>query len=176
MRIKIFVFSVIFLLLVCSIGVVANDQTKQIINKLEFYDPKPDICEDTININKYDTVRPGKGTSFIFTVKNIGDQGSVLYWELLSKPDWMDIDFRYSKPEPVTWVQEVTVTFKAPNKRGNFEGDLVVKEVGGDEETASVKIICSTKLSGSVISKSIADLSYRFQFLKVLSDFLLNIK
>lgn len=107
--------------------------------------PEPDLqCEGELNWNN---IKPGSSTTDSFIVRNVGQSGSELNWEITELPEWGEWSFSPTsgtnlKPENGDIYVQVTV--KAPSeKEKEFTGEIKVinKYNPSDYEIIPVSLI-----------------------------------
>jgi len=111
--------------------------------------PRPDLeCEGSLS---WSNVKPGSTVTGSFIVKNVGDPGSELDWEIYDYPTWGRWTFNPSsgnnlKPEDGEVTVEVTVT--APSEKNKqFTGEVKVKNKENSSDYCTIPISLATPKS-----------------------------
>ena len=111
-------------------------------------DPIPDLtCEGTLS---WDQIKPGATVYGEFVVKNIGDAGSVLNWDVASNPTWGTWTFT---PDGGTGLAAgdsviVNVTVVAPaEKKKEFTGKVKIVNLDNASNFCEIDVILVTPLS-----------------------------
>jgi len=130
----------------------------------------PDLdCDGTLS---WTEVTPGETVTGTFTVENVGDEGSLLDWEIESYPDWgtftFDPDGGTSLPmgAPVTVYVEVV----APDDpEEEFEGEIVLVNSDDPADTSIIDVALATPVSQqSLIFQFFEMLAQRFPILGMI--------
>ena len=91
---------------------------------------------------------PGGTATASFTIKNIGDENSLLNWEISSYPEWGNWIFdpmEGTDLEPKDGTITVTVTIEVPNeKNADFSGEIVVVNKDNESDTETISVSLST--------------------------------
>ena len=128
---------------------------------------KPDLdCDGTLS---WEDVEPGANVTGTFTVENIGEDGSLLDWEIESYPDWGTWTFYpdggtdLPKGAPVTVIVEVV----APeDPETEFEGEVKLVNSEDPDDFCIIDAALATPVSQqSLISLFFEKLAERFPFL-----------
>jgi len=110
----------------------------------------PDLeCEGEL---RWENVPPGTIVNSTFTVSNVGDVGSMLQWNVSSKPDWgtnWSINWTFLGemiPDGgyvgTTVPEEVFVEIKVPEKTKKYVGEIVLINSDNPEDTCSISVTC----------------------------------
>jgi len=105
------------------------------------FEADPDLsCSGSLS---WSNVDPSEVKTGSFSVSNIGDEGSVLYWEIDSKPSWVTIDKSSGSLTPADGEIDISVDVTAPNKQASERSGtirVVDKYNSNDYEEISVYI------------------------------------
>ena len=91
---------------------------------------------------------PGSTVTADFTVQNVGDEDSLLNWEIASYPEWGNWSFdpiegADLKPEDGKFSVEVIID--VPNeKNADFSGEITIVNKDNESDTDTVSVIIST--------------------------------
>ena len=127
-------------------------------------EPQPDLkCEGTLN---WDEIKPGATVYGEIVVKNIGDPGSLLNWDVASNPTWGTWTFTPDGGTGLAAGDSVTinVTVVAPaEKKKEFTGKVKIINVDDPTDYCEIDVILKTPLSSNLyIPSFIAKLFERF--------------
>lgn len=118
-----------------SVDIAQNIEEIKICTFTIQFPGEPDLdCEGEL---RWTDVKPGDVVSGSFEVSNIGDPGSLLNWEIKSKPDWGDWTFDPSSGTGLTPEGSpisVDVEVEAPDEQ-NMEYEGEIKIVNSDDES-----------------------------------------
>ena len=106
----------------------------------------PDLsCEGRLN---WINVSPKTTVSSNFSVRNIGDAGSLLDWAIMENPDWGNWTFDPENGEdlkPEDGVITVTVYVEVPEKKSTkFWGSIIIGNIEKEEDTCEIPVSLST--------------------------------
>ena len=129
-------------------------------DKLTFYDlgyggPNLD-CAGSLS---WEDVEPGATVTGEFTVENIGDDGSLLDWEIESYPDWGTWSF---DPDGGTGLlqgetETVDVEVIAPDDpETNFTGEIVLVNSDNPDDTCIIDVALATPMALSLKSQTVS--------------------
>ena len=123
----------------------------------------PDLnCSGNLN---WVSIKPGSTVTGNFNVKNVGDPGSNLDWEVEEFPEWGEWTFNplngeNLKPEDGEFLVEVEIV--APVEQNLiFEGELKIVNKADSEDFCTISVYLSTPRSRA---------SHNFLFLKLLEQ------
>ncbi|EMR75277.1 hypothetical protein MBGDF03_00902 [Thermoplasmatales archaeon SCGC AB-540-F20] len=108
--------------------------------------PMPDLnCEGSLS---WSNVKPEETVEGSFTVKNIGDPGSLLDWEVAEYPEWGTWNFMPSSGEdlkPEDGAVTVQVTCIAPDgKNEEFTGSIRIINSENASDYCTINVSLST--------------------------------
>lgn len=116
----------------------------------------------------WENITPGETITGDFTVKNIGDEDSLLNWEIESFPDWGTWTFNPESGTDLLAGDLITVQVEViapPDKNMEFSGSI--KVVNSDNPVDFCEI--------NVVLKTPRVLVYKFQFLQRLIEIFPNV-
>jgi len=129
----------------------------------------PDLdCDGTLS---WIDVTPGETVAGTFTVENIGDDGSMLDWCIVSYPDWGTFTF---DPDggtglPIGEVITVDVEVVAPDDpETEFEGEIVLENCDDPTDTCTINVALVTPQSQSLILQFLDMIAQRFPILGMI--------
>jgi len=128
----------------------------------------PDLdCDGTLS---WTDVTPGETVAGTFTVENIGDDGSMLNWEIDSYPDWGTFTF---DPDGGTGLLPGSVTVNveviAPDDpETEFEGEVVLVNSDDPTDTCIIDVALATPQSQSLILQFFDMIAQRFPILGMI--------
>jgi len=129
----------------------------------------PDLdCDGTLS---WIDVTPGETVAGTFTVENIGDDGSMLDWCIVSYPDWGTFTF---DPDggtglPIGEVITVDVEVVAPDDpETEFEGEIVLENCDDPTDTCTINVALATPQSQSLILQFLDMIAQRFPILGMI--------
>ena len=109
-------------------------------------DPIPDLY--TIGSLSWTDVKPGSTVTDDFRVKNVGDPGSMLDWEVTEWPDWGAWTFTPSSGEDLTPEDDyitVEVEVVAPDENEeNFTGEVKVVNLEDPDDFEIIDVSLTT--------------------------------
>ncbi len=109
-------------------------------------DPIPDLY--TIGSLSWTDVKPGSTVTDDFRVKNVGDPGSLLDWEITEWPDWGTWTFTPSSGEDLTPEDDyitVEVEVVAPDENEeNFTGEVKVVNLEDPDDFEIIDVSLTT--------------------------------
>jgi hypothetical protein len=92
---------------------------------------------------------PGGTITDEFTIRNIGDENSLLNWEVQSCPEWGNWTFDPSSGvdlEPEDGPLSVTVNVDVPDEQNtDFSGEIILVNSNNLEDTATIPVSMSTE-------------------------------
>ncbi|MCJ7571600.1 MAG: right-handed parallel beta-helix repeat-containing protein, partial [Candidatus Thermoplasmatota archaeon] len=145
------------------------------------YITKPNLeCNGSIN---WKDVTPGSTKTGSLTIKNIGDPGTLLDWNITSYPGWGDWTFTPKSGEDLTpgdGIITVQVSVKTPNeKKKTFTGNIEItnRHDSNDKETILVSLTTPKNKTyiNTFIQQLIQKLIYHFPiFEKILNQYYYN--
>ena len=144
------------------------------------YKPKPRVpdLESEGSLN-YGNVGAGQTETDSFKVKNVGDPGSKLSWEIESYPQdwgkWVITPSSGTGLTPEQGTKTVTVKVTAPSEPGTYSGKIVVVNTANsnDKETISVSL---TSTRSRTINFPFLNLIQNYLFLYQLIQQFLNLQ
>ena len=133
----------------------------------------PDLdCDGSLS---WEDVEPSATVTGEFTVENIGDDGSLLDWEVESYPDWgsnwtFDPDGGTDLPKGASVTVDVEVV--APeDPETEFTGEIVLVNSEDSDDTCVIEVALVTPVSQqSLISLFFEKLAERFPFLALVLE------
>jgi len=148
---------------------------------IKIWEPEkyPDLeCEGAFS---WIDLKPGATVNGSFIVKNIGDAGSILNWNITEYPSWGTWYFTPSNGDNVTpedGIVTVDVEVIAPDtQKMNFSGEIKIenKENTSDYEIINVLLTTYKDKEINILILLIEKLIYRFPFLeKILNQYYYN--
>jgi|GEM_PF-3307222 len=125
--------------------------------------PEPDLdCEGSFS---WTDVKPGSTVTDNFTVKNIGDPGSLLDWEVIEWPDWGDWSF---DPDSGTGLPDgssetVDVEVVAPDEeKTEFEGEIKIVNSENPDDYCIIPVSLITPVSQNSVDSLLLQFLQRF--------------
>jgi len=107
--------------------------------------PKPDLtCNGTL---RWDNVKTGSTMTGTFSVKNIGQAGSLLDWEVSSWPTWGNWSFSPANGVGLLAGSSVTVTATvvAPSQKNKqFTGSIEVRNIHNYSDNCTIPVYLKT--------------------------------
>jgi len=95
-------------------------------------------------------ISPGEVVESSFFVENVGVDGSLLNWHIISTPDWGQWEISPSEGfdlAPEDGPVEVSVSVTVPTRRNHdFSGGIVVSNVDAPGDSSVVQVVLSTDL------------------------------
>jgi hypothetical protein len=163
MKRKIIGILILMLLIVTSLSASGAVNTQNVTCK-ESSDPLPDLACNGEIVKKW--VKSGTTVTGSFTIKNAGDAGSLLDWEIKSIPDFgQNWTFNPSNGQGLTpedgWVT-VEVTFTAPTVEYNsyFGGVITISAVDNSDDFGLVAVNINV---GNKAKPNIGPLQHMFE-------------
>jgi outer membrane protein assembly factor BamB len=150
--------------------------------KVYCFGPGPDLeCTGSLSWSR---VKTGSTVTGYFTVKNIGETGSKLNWEIVEYPEWGDWTFTPSSgsdltPEQGTIIVQVSVV--APDEKGgDFNGEIKIINTDDNSDYGTIPVVLSTpfiphtfrSLMLQVLEYLIDRFPFVFPILRQLHDFI----
>lgn len=95
-------------------------------------------------------ISPGEVVDSSFVVENVGENGSLLNWEVISIPDWGEWEIspeQGTELSPEDGPVEVHVRVTVPSRRNReFDGGIVVSNVDSPGDTSVVQVVLTTAI------------------------------
>jgi hypothetical protein len=127
------------------------------------YPKIPDLdCNGTI---RWDKVKTGSTVTGTFMVKNIGDAGSLLDWEVSSWPTWGNWSFSPANGVGLLAGSSVTITATvvAPSKKNTqFTGQIEVRNIHNYSDNCTIPVYLKTPRSRTSIDPIFISILQRF--------------
>jgi len=99
-------------------------------------------------------VKPGSTVTGTISVKNIGNQGSLLDWQVESNMDWGEWTFSPESGEDLTPEDgpvTITVTVTAPDEKNkDFTGEIYLVNKNNEQDTCSITVSLTTSKTKTI--------------------------
>lgn len=132
----------------------AGDGPVRIISGNINYIPVPDLeCQDSIN---WTNINPGTILYSEFTIKNIGDPGSKLYWEVSEHPTEWGSNWTFSPNNgtgltPEAGLETIFISVEIPDEsKKEFHGTIKVVNENNPSDYCEIELYLQTPRSNTV--------------------------
>ena len=129
-------------------------------------------CEGDLHFGR---VKTGETVTTSITIQNIGEQGSILDWEITEYPEWGIWTFEPGQGEglePEEDPVEVIVTITAPNNKENYNGEIKIINKNNPDDYEIIPVYLSTpknKLHINLLLVQLLEkLLYHFPMLRII--------
>ena len=141
----------------------------------EYEEKIPDLeCEGDLT---YTSAKPGEEITGSFMVENVGEDFSLLDWEITEWPEWGDWTFSQLSGynlQPEDGQFEVEVKIIAPEEKGKFTGEIRVENKDNPNDYEIIDVMVNTP-KNKAYNYNLLDLIFaRFPILRhIIESFIL---